>query len=129
MKEGAVLCLPVQAKREDTIASADFGKWMIKHIDRWFVWARQRGLEINRMEDIILVTGTHHTRSWTNVAFPGGQGDAQASFAAKVDQRSRDTVAIKWQFPPERNRGAVLNCGPDGEVSGRVSQFVLAIDY
>ena len=129
MKEGAVLCLPVQAKRVDTIAKPDFGKWMIKHIDRWFLWARQRGLEINRMEDIILVTGTHHTRSWTNVAFPGGQGDAQASFAAKVEHRSRDTVAINWQYPQERNRGAVLNRGPNGEVSGRVSQFVLANDY
>ncbi|KAI9456874.1 hypothetical protein BJY52DRAFT_536657 [Lactarius psammicola] len=113
MKEGAVLCLPIQAKGKDTVASADFGKWIIKHIDRWFVWARQLGLEINRMEDIILVTGTHRTRSWTNVAFPGGQEDAQASFRAKVDHRG-GIVALNWQFSSERNRGVVLNHGPDG---------------
>jgi hypothetical protein len=115
MKEGAVLCLPIQAKGENTVAGADFGKWIIRHIDRWFAWAQQLGLEINRMEDITLVTGTHRTRSWTNVAFPGGQGDAQASFGAKVDHRG-DIVTVNWQFSHERNQGAVLNYGPGGEV-------------
>ena len=67
------------------------------------------------MEDIILVTGTHRTRSWANVAFPGGQEGAQASFGAKAGHRG-DVVAINWQFSHERSRGAVLNCGPDGEV-------------
>ena len=113
MKEGAVICLPIQAKGEDTVASADFGKWMIKHIDCWFAWARHLGVGIDRMEDIILVTGTHRTRSCTNVAFPGGQRDAQASFGAKVDRRG-ENVTINWK--PSQNRGAVLNFGPDGEV-------------
>ena len=115
MKEGAVLFLPIQAMGEDTVAMADFGKWMIKHIDCWSVWVRQLGLGVNRMEDIILITGTHRTRSWTNVAFPGGQGDAQATFGARVDRRG-DVVAINWEFSHELNRGAVLNCGPEGEV-------------
>ena len=115
MKEGAVLCLPIQAKGQNTVASTDFGKWIIGHIDHWFAWARQLGVGIDRMEDIILVTGTHRTRSWTNVAFPGGQDDAQASFGAKVDYRG-DIVAINWQFSRERNRGVVLNCGPEGKV-------------
>ncbi|KAN0138029.1 Caspase domain containing protein, partial [Lactarius tabidus] len=114
MKEGAILCLPIRAKGADTVASADFGKWMIKHIDRWFAWARHLGLGVNLMEDIILLTGTHRTRSWTNVAFPGGQEDAQASFGANVDH-SGDAVTLNWQFSHERNRGVVLNCGPDGE--------------
>ena len=114
-KEGAVLCLPVQAKTENTIAKADFGKWIIKHIDRWFAWARQLGLEIDRMEDIVLVTGIHCTRSCTNVAFPGGLEVAQASLGAKVDYNG-DIVAINWEFSHERNRGVVLNHGPEGEV-------------
>ncbi|KAH9029313.1 hypothetical protein EDB83DRAFT_2654975 [Lactarius deliciosus] len=66
------------------------------------------------MEDIILVTGTHRTRSCTNIAFLGGQEDAQVSFQAKVDRRD-DIVTINWQFSRERDRGAVLNCGRDGE--------------
>ena len=73
MKEGAVLCLPVQAKGENTVAMADFGKWIIKHIDCWFAWVGQLGLGINRIEDIILVTGYHRTRPWTNIAFPAAR--------------------------------------------------------
>jgi hypothetical protein len=115
MKEGAAICLPIQAKREDTVANARFGKWILNHIDRWFAWARQLELGVDRMEDIVLVTGTHRTRSCTNIAFPGGQVDAQASFRAKVELRE-DIVAINWQFSPMRNRGVVLNCGPSGEV-------------
>jgi hypothetical protein len=67
------------------------------------------------MEDIVLVTGTHRTRSWTNVAFPGGPEDGQISFGANVASRG-DSVAINWTFSHERNRGAVLNRGPNGEV-------------
>ena len=113
--QGAVLCLPLWAKGEDTAASTDFGKWIITHIDHWFAWARRLGLGINLMEDIVLVTGTHHTRSWSNVTFPGGQEDARASFGVKVDHCG-DIVTLNWQVSHEHNRGAVLNCGPDGEV-------------
>ena len=110
MEEGAVLCLPIQAKGENTVARTKFGKWIISHIDRWFAWARQLELGVERMEDSILVTGTHRTRSWTNVAFPGGQGGAQALFGSKADHRG-DVVSIHWQFSHEHNRGVVLNCG------------------
>ena len=88
---------------------------MITHIDHWFVWARQLGLGINWMGDIVLVTGTRRTRSWANIVFPGGQEDAQASFGTKVDHCG-DIVTLNWQFSDERNRGATLHCGPDGEV-------------
>ena len=87
----------------------------MSHIDRWFAWARLLGLGVDRMEDSILVTGAHCTISCANVAFPGGQNDAQISFGAKVDH-SGDTVAINWQFSHERNRGVMLNHGPEGKV-------------
>ena len=115
MEEGAVLCLPIQAKGENTVARRKFGKWILKNIDRWFAWARQLELEVDRMEDIVLVTGIHRTRSWTNVAFPGGQGGAQALFGSKADHQG-GIVSIHWQFSHDHNRGVVLNCGPDGDV-------------
>ncbi len=115
MNQGAVICLPMQATGKDTVASADFGRWIVKHIDCWFAWARERGLRVDRMEDVILVTGTHRTRSCTNVAFPGGRRDAQVSLRPKVGQRD-DRFSINWEFSDQRNRGAVLNRGPDGEV-------------
>ncbi|KAF8262518.1 hypothetical protein EI94DRAFT_1688024 [Lactarius quietus] len=109
-KQGAVLSLPIQAKRENTVVRKDFGKWMVEHIDQWFAWVRDKGLEIDRMEDIILVTGTDRTRSWANVAFLGGQADARVSFGVEVDH-SR----INWQFSSERKAGAAWNWGPSGE--------------
>ena len=111
-QQGAVLSLPMQARSEDSFALEDLGEWMISHIDRWFAWARELGVGINRMEDIVLVTGVHRTRSWTNVAFLEGQTDARVSFEFQV---APDT-SINWHVSPDRTIGAVLNHGPIGKV-------------
>ena len=67
------------------------------------------------MEEIILVTGCDLTRSWTNIAFLGGQVDAHVSFGVKVE--GPDTgPAIKFQFSPLNAQGAVLCHGPEGTV-------------
>jgi hypothetical protein len=116
MKEGAVLCLPIRAKATDTLASPDFGKWMVRNIDLWFDWARQLGLVIERMEDIVLVTGTHRTRSWTNVAFPGDQ-DRRTSISSGQWWIIRSgSVPSIGNSHTSTIEGLVLNCGPDGEV-------------
>ena len=87
----------------------------MKHIDTWFAFAQKLGLGIEQMEEIILVTGCHHARSWTNVAFLGNQVDAQVSFGVKVDSEGPDT-RINFQFSPENARGAVVSQGPEGMV-------------
>ena len=56
MEQGAVLALPMPTQRKDTAARKAFAKCIIKHIDEWFAFARERDLGISR-EDIILVTG------------------------------------------------------------------------
>ena len=68
------------------------------------------------MEDIILVTGYHRTRSWANAAFLESHTDAQVSFGVEVAHAHGPGMSIKWQFSPERARGAVLSWGPHGEV-------------
>ena len=88
-----------------------FGKWMIKHIDQWFAWILDKELQIERMEDIVLITGTDHARSWANVAFLGGQSDARVSFSVEAAHSK-----VNWQFSPERKTGAAWNWGPCGEV-------------
>ena len=107
----AVLSLPVTARREDTLARGDFGRWMVKHIDSWFAFARRLGLGIEQMEEIILVTGCDLTRSWTNVAFLGSQDDARVSFGVRVE----GDTSINFQSS-RGNRGAVLRHGPQGTV-------------
>jgi len=74
-KQGALLSLPFPAACEDTIAQGDFGRWLAKNIDCCMKVAEDLGLGVNRMEDIILVTGRHLARSWINVAFSDTRGD------------------------------------------------------
>ena len=108
---GAVLSLPVTARREDTLAQGDFGRWMAKNIGSWLAFARNLGLGIERMEEIVLVTGCDRARSWTNVSFLINDFDAQVSFGVKAE------ASINFQFSPENARGAVLRHGPEGAVS------------
>jgi len=96
----------------DTLVQSDFSEWIVKHIDCCFTFARRLGLGIERMEEIILVTGCDRARSWTNVAFLGGPASAQASFGIKV---TGDT-SVSIQFQREHVKGALLNQGPEGEV-------------
>ena len=85
----------------------------MKHIDSWFAFARNLGLEIERMEEIILVTGCDRTKSWANIAFLGNQDDSHVSFGVEV--RHPDP-SITFQYLPENAQGAVLHHGPEGEV-------------
>jgi hypothetical protein len=73
------------------------------------------------MEDIILVTGFHRTRSWANIAFLESQPDARVSFGVEVAGAAVDGpgISIKWQISPERVQGAELSWGPDGKVCYR----------
>jgi hypothetical protein len=105
-----VLSLPVDARSEDTLAQNEFKKWIVKHIDSLFAFAQQCGLGIERMSDIILVTGMHRTKSWMNVAFSQNR-DAQASFATKVVNAN-----IEFRVLPEDIQGAVIKKGPQGKV-------------
>jgi hypothetical protein len=113
-KQGAVISLPVQAERQNTLARGNFRDHIIRHIDRWFAFAHRLGLGIDQMEDIILVTGRDRARSCTNVAFSESQSevDARVSFGVQVS----DQVGIKWSFSNEHVLGALLNEGRSGKV-------------
>jgi hypothetical protein len=65
------------------------------------------------MEEIILVTGRHLARSWTNVAFLEGQSGEQMSFGVTTDASG---VNVEWQHSREDIRGVAFNCGPSGQV-------------
>jgi hypothetical protein len=67
------------------------------------------------MEEIVLVTGAHLTRSWTNIAFLEGQIDARVSFEAQV---VTDT-SINRHVSPDCIIEAVLNHSPIGEIATR----------
>ncbi|KAH9066175.1 hypothetical protein EDB87DRAFT_1732214 [Lactarius vividus] len=110
-KQGAVLSLPVTARREDTLLLGHFRKWITGNIDSWFTFARDLGTGIE-MEDIVLVTGCHRTRSWTNTAFNEIQTNAKLSLGVEVGASG---ASVNWRVSNLRIQGAVLGHGPNGE--------------
>lgn len=111
-KKGAVLSFPVTSQREDTLARDHFREWIITHINSWFAFTQTLRLGIE-MEDIVLVTGRHRTRSWSNIAFSEVQTDAQFSFGVEV--AGALGASINWRASNLRIQGAVLSQGPSGE--------------
>jgi hypothetical protein len=105
----------VGARREDTVVLGLFRKWIIKHIDSWFSFAQEHELGVVAMEDIILVTGCHRTRSWTNIALNEVQAGAQLSLM--VDVADASGANITWASNV-RGEGVVHNEGPGGKVRG-----------
>lgn len=116
-KDGAVLALPVTTQREDTIVLDHFREWIITHIDSWFAFARRLRLGVE-MKEIILVTGFHRTRSWSNVTFNEVQADAR--FSLGVEVAGTVGASVNWQASNLRIRGAVTHQGPSGEVCDRL---------
>jgi hypothetical protein len=65
------------------------------------------------MEDIILVTGRHLARSWTNVAFSESPTEEKVSFGVTADTSG---VNVEWHLLREDIRGVACHCGPSGQV-------------
>ncbi|KAH9170393.1 hypothetical protein EDB89DRAFT_1301200 [Lactarius sanguifluus] len=109
-KQGAVLSLPVTARREDTLHLGHFRKYILRHINSWFAFACELGMGI-KMEDIILVTGCHRTRSWTNTVFNEVQANARVSIGVEVGAID---ASVNWRVSNFRVQGAVHGRGPVG---------------
>jgi hypothetical protein len=102
----------VNAQREDTISRKHFREWITNHIDRWFAFTQELGLGIE-MEDIVLVTGRHRTRSWSNISFSEVQAKAKLSLGVEV---AGSSASVHWRVSSRRIQGAVLSHRPNGEV-------------
>ncbi len=111
------------ARREDTLSQAHFGTWITRHIDSWFAFSQRHGLGIE-MEDIVLVTGCHRTRSWSNITFYESQADSRISLSVQVPDIG---TTVRWRVLSQRIQGAVLSHGPSGEVCG--AQIAVAGGY
>jgi hypothetical protein len=90
-----------------------FRKWIIDHIDSWFAFGQSLELEIERMEDIILVTGCHLTQSFVNAAFSKSQNDIKATLGLHAGDA---TAEVEWRFSRKSIHGAMVKYGPDGDV-------------
>jgi hypothetical protein len=53
----------------DVIRTKVFEDYIRDNVVSWFDWSRERGLPVERMEDLILVTGCTLVTSWAAAAF------------------------------------------------------------
>ena len=109
-RQGALLYLPFPTDREDTDTKRDFEKWILENIYDCMRFAEDRGLGVNSIEDIILVTGRHLARSWVRAVYSDSRGGAEFSFVARASGSSI------FRFEQRNVRGAHLDFGPSGEV-------------
>jgi hypothetical protein len=80
---GALLSLPNGGHREDVIRTKVFEDYIRDHVDRWFNWAQNNKLGVERMEDLILVSGRTLVTSWAAAAFVDNTFDAEISLSSR----------------------------------------------
>ncbi|KAI0246843.1 hypothetical protein BJV78DRAFT_1250814 [Lactifluus subvellereus] len=78
-KFGAFVNLPCGGRRTDAIRTKVFENYIRDHIDSWFALAQRENLDVQRMEDIILVSGCTLVSSWAAAAFYDDTLDARIS--------------------------------------------------
>jgi len=78
-RHGALLALPFDGLEEDVICTKVFGDYTRDHVDSWFAFARRYNFYVERMEDLILVTGCTLVTSWGVAAFVDNTSDAEVS--------------------------------------------------
>ena len=81
---GALLSLPNGGCRHDVIRTKVFEDYIRDHVDKWFNWAQNNNLSVERMEDLILVTGCTLVTSWAAAAFMDNTFEAEISLASRL---------------------------------------------
>jgi hypothetical protein len=80
---GALLSLPNGGHSEDVIRTKVFEDYIRDHVDRWFNWAQNNKLGVERMEDLILVSGCTMATSWAAAAFVDNN-EAEISLSSRL---------------------------------------------
>ena len=81
---GALLSLPNGGHHEDVIRAQAFEDYIKDYLDSWFTWAQKNRLGVERVEELILVSGCTLVTSWAAAAFMDGTIDAEISLASRT---------------------------------------------
>jgi hypothetical protein len=77
------LSLPNGGQREEVIRTKVFEDYIRDHVVSWFNWAQKNRLGVERMEELILVSGFTLVASWAAAAFVDDTADAKISLAIR----------------------------------------------
>ena len=81
---GALLSLPCGGSREDAIHKRMFRERIRDNVDNWFNWSRNADLPVDRMDDLILVTGCTLVTSYASAVLDDYVADAQISLVSTL---------------------------------------------
>ena len=82
-----------------------FEDYIRNNVASWFDWSQKNGLDVERTEDLILVTGRSLVTSWAAVAFLGSGVAAEVSLIERPHQ-----TGISLEFSNIRGNVA-RHCG------------------
>ncbi|KAF8492163.1 hypothetical protein F5888DRAFT_924496 [Russula emetica] len=81
---GALLSLPHGGCREDAVQMKIFEKYIQDNVVSWFIWAQNNQLGVERMEDLILVSGCTLVTTWAAAVFMDRTIGAEISLASRT---------------------------------------------
>jgi len=81
---GALLSLPRGGRRENAVQMKIFEKYIQDNVVSWFIWAQKNQLGVERMEDLILVSGCTLVTTWATAVFTDHTMHAEISLANKT---------------------------------------------
>ena len=103
---GALLSLPHGGHSEDVIRTKVFEDYIRDNVDSWFRWSKRGGFPVERMEDLILVTGCTLVTSWAAAVFDNKistPGSDPATISLDIQKSHRGGAQFFWC----NNRGNV----------------------
>jgi len=93
---GALLFLPHGARTEDVIRTELFEDYIRDNVDSWLRWSRREGLPVEKVEDLILVTGYTLATSWAAAAFDGTKSRACDATKISLEVQKSDGGGTKF---------------------------------
>ena len=76
--------LPHEGHRKDIIRKKAFEDYIRDHVASWFTWTQDNKLGVERMEELILVSGCTLATSWAVAAFMSDTMDSEISLASRT---------------------------------------------
>jgi len=102
--QGALLSLPHGARTEDVINTKLFEDYIRDNVVNWFHWSNEAGLPVERMEDLILVTGCTLARSWAAAVFDSNMSRDSDTATVSLEVRKSDSGRVQFVWRNIRGR-------------------------
>ncbi len=81
---GALLSLPTGATTKNIFRKKAFEDYVRDHVVSWFTWTQDNRLGVERIEELILVSGCTLATSWAVAAFMDNTMEAEISLASRT---------------------------------------------